>query len=166
MPIVIGDIKGQVWVLMFCRPDFDQAQEHMLAFWVQCDFAALISPRRMEEFCLPDIRALCRRLDTSILHLDGHDAVRHLDALLGIPELDAIQWVPGAGKPPAVGWLPMLKRVQQAGKSLHIYAAAVDVPRILEELSPSGLMISVEDEFRSRAEAEASINQVERQCAR
>ncbi len=132
---------------------------------VQCDFAALISPRHFEEFCLPDIRALCRRLDTSIFHLDGPDAVRHLDALLEVPELHAIQWVPGAGKPPAVGWLPMLKRVQRAGKSLYITAAAADVPRILEELSPRGLMIGVEGEFASRVEAEAFIGQVERLCA-
>ncbi len=145
------------WIGLFATGDHDI---------VQCDFAALISPRHLEEFCLPDIRALCRRLDTSIFHLDGPDAVRHLDALLEIPELDAIQWVPGAGKPPAVGWLPMLERIQRAGKSLYITAQAVDVPRILEELSPRGLMIGVEDEFASRAEAEAFIGQVERQCAR
>lgn len=140
------------WIGLFARGEHDV---------VQCDFCALISPRHFEQFCLPDIRKQCQQLDTSIFHLDGPDAVRHLDALLEIPELDAIQWVPGAGKPPAVGWLPMLKRVQRAGKSLVISSPAADVERILEELSPCGLMISVDDVFETRAEAERFIGQVE-----
>ncbi len=144
------------WMGLFATGDHDI---------VQCDFCALISPRHFAEFCLPDIQAQCRLLDTSIFHLDGPDAVKHLDALLEIRELDAIQWVPGAGKPPAVAWLPMLKRMQAAGKSLYISSPAADVEAILQALSPRGLMISVEDVFGSAEEAEAFIAHVERACS-
>ncbi len=104
-------------------------------------------------------------LERSIFHLDGPDAVKHLDALLEIPELDAIQWVPGAGKPPALGWLPLLRRVQAAGKSLHISSPPEDVEALAEALAPQGLMISVEGTFASREEGEQFIRQVERVCA-
>ncbi len=145
------------WMGLFAQGDHDI---------VQCDFGALISPRHFEEFCLPDIQRQCRMLDASIFHLDGPDAIRHLNALLEIKELDAIQWVPGAGKPPAIGWLPMLRKVQAAGKSLYITSPAADVDGILEELSPRGLMIGVEGVFESGDEGERFVRSVERMCAR
>lgn len=127
---------------------------------VQCDFCALISPDHFEEFCLPDIQKQCRMLDTSIFHLDGPDAIRHLDMLLEIKELDAIQWAPGAGKPPAKAWLPMLKKIQGAGKSLFIDSSAEDVKTILRELSPKGLLVAVDDIFESVEEASSFISDI------
>lgn len=62
------------------------------------DFAALISPKMYREFFLPGIMEECCFLDRSIYHLDGPGALRHLDAILDIPELNAVQWVPGAGR--------------------------------------------------------------------
>lgn len=131
---------------------------------IQCDFSALISPRHFEEFCLPDIQRQCSMLDYSIYHLDGPDAIKHLDMILEVKELNAIQWVPGAGKPPARAWTAMLKKIQQAGKSVYIHSPARDVEGILEELSPRGLMINVEDVFESVSEAEAFIERVRVLC--
>jgi len=148
---VIGD-----WMGLFAECDHDI---------VQCDFGALISPQHFAEFCLPDIRRQCQMLDRSIFHLDGPDALRHLEALLEIEELDAIQWVPGAGQPPAVGWLPMLRQVQAAGKSLYITSPAADVEAILEVLSPKGLMVSVEDVFASLDEGRRFVANVEKTCS-
>ena len=103
-------------------------------------------------------------LDTCIFHLDGPDAARHLDALLEIEEIDAIQWVPGDGKPPARAWLPMLSKVQRAGKGLWVSAPPEDVHAILEELRPEGLMIHVEGTFPSLDEAESFIAAVQTTC--
>ena len=144
------------WMGLFSRGDHDV---------VQCDFCALISPRHFEQFCLPDIERQCRMLDTSVFHLDGPGSVRHIDALLQIEELDAIQWVPGAGHPTAVAWLPMLRKIQAAGKSLYLSATPADVEAILAALSPSGLMISVEGVFESLEEGERFVAGVERMCA-
>jgi hypothetical protein len=127
---------------------------------IQCDFVAMISPQHFAEFCLPSIERQCRMLDASVYHLDGPTALPHLDLLLGIPELNAIQWVPGAGKPPALAWLPMLKRVQAAGKSLVISSPAADVPALVEALSPRGLFIDVNGTFASPSEAQAFIQEV------
>lgn len=109
---------------------------------LQCDFSGMISPKMFAEFFLPEIQAQCRWLDHSIYHLDGPGAIGHLDLLLEIPELDAIQWVPGAGAPPPVQWMNLLKKIQRAGKGLHISVDKQDVETLLSELSPKGLMIA------------------------
>jgi len=53
-----------------------------------------------KEFVFPYLQEQCSRLGFTLYHLIGPEAIRHLDQLLKIPELTAIQWVPGAGNPP------------------------------------------------------------------
>ena len=57
-----------------------------------------------------------------IYHLDGPDAIMHVDALMEVEELTALQWTPGAGNPDGGSerWYPMYDRVKAAGKSLWI----------------------------------------------
>ena len=52
----------------------------------------------------------------------GPDAIKHLDALMEIPELDAVQWTSGAVKPDGGwdGWYPIYDKVRKADKSLWI----------------------------------------------
>jgi len=49
-------------------------------------------------------------------------------------------------------WVPLLKRIQRAGKLVHITVPANEVEPLLQELSPKGLMLdtycSTEDEAR------------------
>jgi hypothetical protein len=78
------------------------------AFWIwgpgktaklQCDYSAMISPAMFREFVQPYLREQCRRLDYSVFHLDGPPCLQHLEPLMEINELQAIQWQPGAGQP-------------------------------------------------------------------
>jgi hypothetical protein len=89
---------------------------------VQSDFSALISTSQFREFVLPTLRMQCRQLDNSLYHLDGSNAIRHLDALMEIDELNALQWSPGDGKPDGSDkeWYKIYERVRNAGKSLWI----------------------------------------------
>lgn len=110
---------------------------------LQCDFSAMISPKMYEEFVAPEIQTLARHLDNVVYHLDGPDAVKHLDIILDIPEIDAIQWVPGEGTPPAIHWIPMLRKIQKKKKSLFLYAeGSQEVEHLISGLSPEGLLIS------------------------
>jgi len=105
-----------------------------------------------EEFVVPDMVKVAKKLDKSIYHLDGPDAVRHVDILLDIPEIDAIQWLPGDGAPPAVKWIPMLKKIQKKGMPLIVYADDPgEVEELLTELEPEGLLISVTAESEEQA---------------
>lgn len=61
------------------------------------DFSGMISNEMFNELFLDGIRNECSFLDHSIYHLDGPSALRHIDSLLSITELDAIPLVPGAG---------------------------------------------------------------------
>ena len=110
----------------------------------QCDFLALIGPRMSDSFVRRSIIRETAALDHSVFHLDGPDALVHLDMLLEMPSIHAIQWVPGAGKPTTSHWLEHLKRIQHAGKSLWLSATSPQEAELLiRELKPGGLMISV-----------------------
>lgn len=87
---------------------------------LQCDFSAMISPEMYAEFQLPYLRRLCQGLDYSLYHWDGPSAIPQLDNLLSIPELNAIQWSPGAGQNEVwhEEWYPHYRRILDAGKSL------------------------------------------------
>lgn len=89
---------------------------------IQCDFSALMSPDQFRKFVLPSLRKQCKILDHSVYHLDGPDAIKHLDALMEIDELQALQWTCGAGQPDSASprWYPIYDRVKAAGKALHL----------------------------------------------
>ncbi|MDP6449171.1 MAG: trimethylamine corrinoid protein 2 [Lentisphaeria bacterium] len=92
---------------------------------IQCDFCAMMSPKQFTEFVQDSLRKQCRRLDNSLYHLDGPDAIKHVDALMEIEELDALQWTCGAGQPDGGSecWYPIYEKVRTANKSLHISLA-------------------------------------------
>lgn len=89
---------------------------------IQCDFSALMSPAQFREFIVPSLKKQCQRLDYTLYHLDGPDAIKHVDALMEIEELDALQWTAGAGQPDGGSekWYPIYDKVRDAGKSLWI----------------------------------------------
>jgi hypothetical protein len=107
------------------------------------DFAALISPKMYREFFLPGIMEECRFLDRSIYHLDGPGALRHLDLILEIPDLNAVQWVPGAGREGFSKWIHVYQKIQASGKSAIVYCEVSDLDAVQQTLSPRGLALSI-----------------------
>ena len=74
-------------------------------------------------------------LDHTIYHLDGANAFHHLDALLELPQLQAIQVLPGAGNPGPLHYIDVLRKVQAAERNLHITIPASEVEEALSLLS-------------------------------
>ncbi|MGQ9553760.1 MAG: hypothetical protein ACUVWR_06590 [Anaerolineae bacterium] len=109
---------------------------------LQTDFSCMISSAMFDCFFLPFIEEQTHLVERTVYHLDGPGAIRHLDSLLDLPRLSAIQWVPGAGAPPMSRWLPLLRRVQARGKSLHLSCEPWEVVILLENLEPEGLCLS------------------------
>jgi hypothetical protein len=107
------------------------------------DFSCMISKEMFDDIFLPGIAEECRFLEASIYHLDGPDALRHLDSLLEIPELNAIQWVYGAGNGRATDWLHIYKKCQDAGKGVQIYCDLSELDAIMEALRPEGVWLAV-----------------------
>jgi len=109
------------------------------------DFSYMISNAMFERFFLPGLARECQFLDHSIYHLDGPGALRHLDSILSIPELDAVQWVYGAGNEGYARWVDVYRRIQAAGKGIEVICTLSEVDQVMETLSPRGLYLSVED---------------------
>ncbi|MCM8817768.1 MAG: hypothetical protein NC913_09745 [Candidatus Omnitrophica bacterium] len=108
----------------------------------QNDFAYNISPKMFEQIFLPAIERQTNFLDYCVYHVDGLGNFNHLDVLLELPKLQAIQILPGAGKPSPLYFMDVLKKVQKKGKNLHISIQCFEVQPALENLSARGLFIS------------------------
>ena len=112
---------------------------------LQCDFSVMISPAMYGKYVVLELQRSLESLDHSIYHLDGVEQVMHLEHLLELEELDAIQWVPVAGQPRTSESLEHLVRIQKAGKALVLFPQADEVPLLLKELSASGMMLNIDD---------------------
>lgn len=131
------------------------------AYVPSSDFWCMVSPQMAQELILPAILREMEPLERSIFHLDGPQALRHLDLLLDLPQLHAVQWVYGAGRGPATRWIDVYRRIRQAGKSLQLIAQdAKDALTVLDAIGPAGVLVSVEEPFATVAEAENFIQQL------
>jgi len=66
-----------------------------------------------EQFVMPALTEQCDWLDYSMFHLDGHQCIPHLDLILSIDSLNAVEWtpdpqVPGGGNP---RWFDMYRKI-------------------------------------------------------
>ncbi len=115
---------------------------------IQCDFLCMLSPEMARRSVMPALAEEASYLDHCTLHFDGPGALPHLDDVLAIDAIDAIQWVPGAGQPPMHTWCDVLRRCPEAGKALQIYGVGPDEVRQLhKELRPDKVAycVSVRD---------------------
>jgi hypothetical protein len=128
----------------------------------QCDFSCMVSKALFDDFIQPALAWQLGRLDGAIYHLDGPGALQHLPTLLGLPNLRAIQWVPGAGEEAQAHpkWRPLLKRIIAAGKAVHLSVSPADIEGLLEDLPPEGLYLQVG--CGSESEARELLADVER----
>ena len=131
---------------------------------VQCDAAAMFSPDMFKRFVVSALTEQCEWLDYSMFHLDGHQCLCHLEHLLAIEPLDAIEWtpdptVPGGGNKE---WYPLYRRILAAGKSVQAIGVKTDeaIP-LLDAVGGKGMYISV-NSGGDRAAFERLMARVER----
>ena len=131
---------------------------------VGSDFSCMVSAEDYERFVLPGIRQEVDFLEASIYHLDGPGALRHLDRILEIENLNGVQWVPGAGEKPARDWIDVLRKIQRAGKLVTITCEPEDVLPICEALEPEGVALLLSG-CRTREEFNSILQAAEDICA-
>lgn len=95
---------------------------------LQCDLSVMLSPAMFEEFTLPELREKSSAMARSIYHLDGPEEWRHLEMVLSVPNISAIQYVSVPGDPvnEDLHWLPYYRRITEAGKGLFIVTEDAD----------------------------------------
>jgi hypothetical protein len=128
------------------------------------DFSIMISKEMFDDVFLPGIIRECQFLDRSIYHLDGPGALRHLDSILDIPELDALQWVCGAGNEGYHKWVHVYQQAQAAGKGIQVICQMDELDQVMETLDPLGLFLQVGG-VPSREAAEWMLGTLEKWCA-
>jgi len=120
----------------------------------------MVSPQIARDWILPNIQTEMQPLERSLFHLDGPQALRLLDLLLDLPQLDAVQWVYGSGNGPASNWIDVYQRIQNAGKSIQLIAETAEGARtVVDQLKPQGVWISVIEPFNSVESAQRFVDQ-------
>ena len=121
----------------------------------QCDASAMFSPQMYRQFVVPALTKQCEWLDYSLYHLDGTQAVQHLDALLEIAPLDAIEWTPQAGIETGGNprWYDMYRRILAAGKSIQVVNVEPhEIVPLLDAVGNKGVYMLVQ--FKDEREVE------------
>ena len=126
---------------------------------IQCDVAVFLSPKQFDDLVIPSFEKQLSRIDNSLYHLDGPDAIRYLDSILTLKNLKALQFTPGDGNPPPEKeiWYPIYDKVRAAGKSIWVYATGDDPiddsRKLIERYGTAGVYLlyrNQDEEFAKR----------------
>ena len=126
------------------------------------DFSAMMSPADFDRYAYPALEEQCRYFTHNIFHMDGKDVAKHTDRILSLPNLHAVQWVQGVGlDEPIMQWVPYLKKILEAGKSIIIDLKVSELEAFIGEFDkPDGIMLCVPSD--DTEEQEAVIKRVEK----
>jgi hypothetical protein len=117
------------------------------------DFTTMIAPAAFDEFYLPSLRAEAAHMTHTIHHLDGKGCARHLDRILELPDVHAIQWVQGVGDDrPILQWLPLIRKIQAAGKGVVLDLQLDELEPFIDSMRPEGIFLCLEAPANSQGD--------------
>jgi hypothetical protein len=146
--------KGQLSVSWMGIPSFGKM--HIPS----CDFSALISKEFFNDFCLPVLQREVKPMTHNIFHVDGKGVAKHLDRILAVPEVHAIQWVQGVGADqPILQWIPLIKEIQ-AKKPVIVDLQKHELEPFIEQMDPKGIFLWVATD--NEEEEKAILKRLER----
>ena len=131
---------------------------------IQCDISVMISPKMFETFVLPSLDMVSTYIGNSIYHLDGPGQIQHLDMVLSLKHVHAVQWValPTAMTEAGVTYrdyadkmsFEVYDKVLKAGKKLVLAGEveAFQVPEIFETIGCDGVFIVTDCKTRKEAD--------------
>ena len=114
---------------------------------LQGDTAAMLSADMFREFMVPGFTRIAEWTDNSLFHVDGPDMIKHVDALLEIDALDAIEFTPGPSVPEGGDphWFDMYRRILDAGKSLQaVWVKPDEIVPLLNAVGTHGVYLMVD----------------------
>ena len=118
------------------------------SYIAQCDFCYMIGNDMFNRFVLPTLRRDTERLTNVIYHLDGIGELTHLDSVLSLPDLKAVQWVYGAGKPGPMHWLDVYRKIRDAGKRIWLVGEKEDFFAVSDAIGADGFYCSYGVDYR------------------
>ena len=79
--------------------------------------------------------------------MDGKGVARHIDTILGVPEVQAIQWAQGmADDYPIMPHLDFIKYVQSKGRGVIVDLDKHDLDEYMERMSPEHTLLWIATE--------------------
>jgi hypothetical protein len=112
----------------------------------QVDLGAMFSPAMFESLALPGLVEVCRRFDFVLYHLDGSQCLGHLDHILGVEGVTAIEWTPEPGRPGGGDptWYDLYRRIKAAGKAVQaIWITPDEIDPLFEAVGPEGMFLQI-----------------------
>ena len=106
----------------------------------------MLSPDMFHKFVLPAFEEEAESLDNSCFHLDGPEALKHLDDILTLDAIGAVQWQPGSYNKPAFEWPEVIDKIQQSGKAAIIAGTPEQVKSTHGRFKPELLVYDVQAE--------------------
>lgn len=83
----------------------------------------------------------------NVFHVDGRGVAKHLDTILSMPEVHAIQWVQGVGDDyPIMQWVPFIKDLQAKNVPVIVDLSKEDLNEFISVMQPQGLFLWVATE--------------------
>ena len=131
-------------------------------FIPSADFSAMISTADFDRLIYPVLEKECKYFTHNIFHIDGKYVKNHTGSILSLPNVHAIQWVQGVGNDePIMQWVPYLKSILQAGKSIIIDLKKSELESFINAFDkPDGIMLCIASD--DTEEQKAIIKRVER----
>ena len=128
---------------------------------LQCDFSAMMSPDDFRAYVQPSLRQQAEKADCVLYHLDGPDAIKHMDALMEIEGIDALQWTSGDAGPDGTlpDWDVIYDKAILAGKSIWVKVYSGDfedwlknVDRVVQKYGSHSLYLMFPEMSMEQAE--------------
>ena len=139
-----ADLGGVLHPASAGYTDWSGLLSPMPSYIVQCDFSYMIGNAMFCRFVLPTLQRDTQWLCNVIYHLDGVGELNHLDSLLELEALKAVQWVYGDGKPGPMHWLDVYRRIRAAGKRMMLLGSPNEILEALGELGGEGVYYRLE----------------------
>ncbi len=121
-----------------------------------CDTAYMMSPDQFATFEIPFLIQEMSVMDVNIFHVDGIGVARHIDAILELPGLNAIQWVQGAGNDkPILKWKKLIQKILDKGKSVIAILKVKELEGFIDAFpDPKGILIYFDESLTEDSERE------------
>ena len=124
------------------------------AYFISNDAMVMLSGPMLEEFVMEPLGEMARFLGRSLFHLDGENVIRHLDAILSVPEITGVQVQATPAAQCSELWIPQIRKIQAAGKCAWVEATdGEDLMNYIRQLEPEGLFIRCWVETEQEAKA-------------
>jgi len=110
---------------------------------VSCDFCCMISPEMFRRWIRPAYEEECTIVKHAFHHWDGPTALKHEADILSLPGFHTIGYVPTVGineRIKHIEHLPLMRRIQKAGKAVQFIGTIDECKQAHRELDPAKTM--------------------------